>query len=357
MSHAYSYLGCLLILLLSAGGLHAQDQHFSQFFASPLTLNPALTGQFDGKYRASIIHRDQWRQMLETPFITTSAAADFRYYLKPKQRRSRDAIGVGMVFYNDRIAEINFNTNQIMVSAAFHKALNPKNSQYLSIGAQLGIAQRNISYDLLTFEDEFDGNNVYSNPTGEQLPENNFAYFDMQVGLNYTYAPQRGTSVYAGVAMFHVLRPEQSFYASIVPIDPNEEPASEKIFQKYTAYLNFGIPLGKAVKFSPRALLYVQGPHQAANVGAGFRFLLNEIGGTAFHVGGWARPVRSDTQFNMDAAIGMVGLEFSNILLGLSYDIGLSNLSGSGQRRNAFELSVSYLGEQEEDDAVLCPKF
>jgi len=29
----------------------AQDANFSQFFASPLTLNPALTGKFDGLYR------------------------------------------------------------------------------------------------------------------------------------------------------------------------------------------------------------------------------------------------------------------------------------------------------------------
>jgi Type IX secretion system membrane protein PorP/SprF len=39
--------------------LQAQDPHFSQFFASPLTLNPAFTGKFDGQVRLAANHRDQ----------------------------------------------------------------------------------------------------------------------------------------------------------------------------------------------------------------------------------------------------------------------------------------------------------
>ena len=31
-----------------AGNLIAQDPHFSQFFSSPMTLNPAFTGKFNG---------------------------------------------------------------------------------------------------------------------------------------------------------------------------------------------------------------------------------------------------------------------------------------------------------------------
>ena len=32
---------------------NAQDPNFSQFFASPLTLNPAMTGLFDGTFRVA----------------------------------------------------------------------------------------------------------------------------------------------------------------------------------------------------------------------------------------------------------------------------------------------------------------
>ena len=43
--------------------IRAQDPAFSQFFASPLTLNPALTGKFSGVVRVAGNYRDQWPQI------------------------------------------------------------------------------------------------------------------------------------------------------------------------------------------------------------------------------------------------------------------------------------------------------
>ncbi|MEK7227019.1 MAG: type IX secretion system membrane protein PorP/SprF, partial [Bacteroidota bacterium] len=57
-------LGTLLLPLLSAcfflSSLQAQDIHFSQFLSSPMNLNPALAGQFDGDHRFVMNHRNQW---------------------------------------------------------------------------------------------------------------------------------------------------------------------------------------------------------------------------------------------------------------------------------------------------------
>ena len=52
----------------------------------------------------------------------------------------------------------------------------------------------------------------------------------------------------------------------------------------------------------------------------------------------------------------MVGLEYENVLLGFSYDANISTFTATGTRRNAFEVSVAYLGEYE-NELVLCPKF
>ena len=38
-------------LFCVAATTYGQDRLFSQFYASPLTLNPALTGAFEGRYR------------------------------------------------------------------------------------------------------------------------------------------------------------------------------------------------------------------------------------------------------------------------------------------------------------------
>ncbi|MCB0637243.1 MAG: PorP/SprF family type IX secretion system membrane protein [Lewinella sp.] len=347
----------LLLFLVACSQAWSQDQHFSQFYASPLTLNPALTGALQGKYRVSVIYRDQWRNALDNPYQTFSAAADFRYTLNRYSKRYRDAFGVGVLFYNDKVNVSNFSTNQIMVSGAFHKALDPNSDQFLSLGFQVGIAQRNINYSQLTFDDQFDGTNTFNDPTAEVFPENNFAFADYQVGLHYSYTPERGIGVFAGAAMHHVMEPEISFYYLEQPEEDRDERLSTTLYRKYSAHLSLQIPIGESTQFLPRVLAYSQGPHLTLNGGANFRFLLDDISGTALHLGGWARPVQDqDDGWQLDAIVGMVGIETYNFLLGFSYDITGGQLNLNSRSQSAFEISVAYLGEYE-DETVLCPQF
>ncbi len=346
----------LVFLLVACWALRAQDQHFSQYFASPLTLNPALTGLYDGRYRMSFIYRDQWRRSLDNPYSTFSGAADFRYAVNPRKRAYKDAFGVGVLFYSDRIAEINFSTNQFMLSAAYHKSLSKNNEHTLSLGLQFGIAQRNVSYDQLTFEDEFNGTTGYNlGTTGERLPENNFAFGDYQIGLNYAFVPKKGAAIYAGAAMHHVGEPEQSFFFEATQDDDVQ--VTSTLFRKYSAYVNFRLPVGRDLQVSPRALVYSQGEHLSFVAGSNLRVLMNANNGTAVHFGAWARPTKGIDGFMMDSAIGFFGLEMGGVLLGMSYDIGIHPVNTNYRHRGAFELSVAYLGQQEELDAVLCPKF
>jgi type IX secretion system PorP/SprF family membrane protein len=341
----------LVAVFLTAGiiSLNAQDQHFTQFFASPLTLNPALTGTFDGKYRVALIYRDQ------EPYRTFAGAIDLRFNLGQRARQYKDAFGVGVVFYNDQIPSVGYSNNNINITGGFHKSLNKENNQFLSIGIETGIAQRNFNYESFSFEDQFAGASGYTNPTGEILPPNNYAFADFGVGLNYTYSPRRKTAIYAGAAMHHVFEPELSFYN-----DPDEPELSNsnKLYRKYSAYVNFSIPFGEgAVRFQPRALLYSQGPHIALNTGANFRILLDDISGTALHIGSWVRPVGNNEEtFDLDAVVGMVGLEYQNFLLGISYDARVDAIGNARKQNGAFEISVAYLGEYE-DETVLCPQF
>ncbi len=69
----------LLLTVTICGALvseaSAQDPNFSQFFASPLTLNPALTGKFDGVYRVAGNYRNQWPTIYNA-FTTYTASFD-----------------------------------------------------------------------------------------------------------------------------------------------------------------------------------------------------------------------------------------------------------------------------------------
>ncbi|MEO9210409.1 MAG: type IX secretion system membrane protein PorP/SprF, partial [Ginsengibacter sp.] len=66
----------IFLFLFLSFQLKAQDPHFSQFFASPLTLNPALTGKFDGDLRVAGNYRNQW-PTLDNYYRTFSVSVDF----------------------------------------------------------------------------------------------------------------------------------------------------------------------------------------------------------------------------------------------------------------------------------------
>ena len=124
-------IAILFVCCIYSFTLFAQDQHFTQFYASPLTLNPALTGAFDGKFRIAFIYRDQWRNVLDRPYVTYSAGMDLRFNVRYPGKNIRDGVGVGMLFYSDVNSGVDFNTNIIALSGAYHKALSKKDNQFL----------------------------------------------------------------------------------------------------------------------------------------------------------------------------------------------------------------------------------
>jgi type IX secretion system PorP/SprF family membrane protein len=329
----------------------AQDSHFTQFYASPLTLNPALTGAFSGKYRVSMVYRDQWRNVSPVPLQTATGAIDLRFELDQK-RTSKDVVNVGMVFVNDKTSVFNFNTNQLMLSAGFTKALTNDNTQFLTAAIQGGVGQKNLNFDNLNFSDEFDGTskyNINSNEIG-RFPLNNFSYGDLATGLNYVIAPRRGVNYHIGVAVHHLTQPSISFFEA-------EKGGTATLKRKYVAYVNAAIPVNSRTQISPRLLFQAQGRHAELNVGANFRLQFNDYGTTAMHVGGWARSVRNaPTKVGFDSAVALVGFEFNNFLLGFSYDLNIRSVGTFKQGQSAMEISLGYLGDYD-NDAILCPKF
>jgi type IX secretion system PorP/SprF family membrane protein len=337
----------LLFICCFQSWLGAQDKEFTQFYASPLTLNPALTGAFEGRYRVGTIYRDQWRSVLDNPIKTFALAADLRFDAPVKSVRD-DALGLGLMFFTDRVSVVDFNTTQIALSMAYHKALDAANSQYLTLGIQGGLTQRNVNYESLDFQDEFNGIDNFNGGTGENLPPNNFAFTDWNAGLNYSARIGRAGGLYAGVALHHFLQPQISFYEN--------SGEGDKLYMKMSGQLAANIPLGKSNKVSllPRLLFAKQGPHLQVNTGANLRFTLGD-GDVALHLGSWVRPVRNDTDFGVDAVVALAGIEFNNVLMGLSYDLNLGALQYS-QRQGAFEISLAYLGNYDNEE-IMCPKF
>src|ERR1700750_1572974 len=96
-------LRCILFIVAvwSVQSLKAQDPGFSQFFASPLTLNPALTGKFNGVVRVAGNYRNQWPS-INNAFITSTISVDAP--ILRNKLPENDTWGLGIMGMNDKTA-------------------------------------------------------------------------------------------------------------------------------------------------------------------------------------------------------------------------------------------------------------
>lgn len=334
-----------------AFSLQAQDKHFTQFYASPLTLNPALTGAFQGRYSVGLNYRDQWRGALDEPFRTFSTSLEVKFPLKDFFRFVRkDNAAVGLLFFSDKVGGVDFNTTQIAISAAYQKSLDDDDQHYLMLGFQGGIAQRNVGYSDFTFEDQFNGLDGYTFETLEVLPSNNYSFADYSVGLNYSYSINRKLNVFAGGSYHHIFEPEQSFY-------PEDDFADNPLFAKISGQASVTYTVNDRLSLIPRALFLLQGPHTEFTAGSNVRYIIAEYNSTALQLGMWLRTAAFDESgLGVDALIVMAGLEMGGVVVGLSYDANLADLTTYQQGQGAFELSIKYFGEYD-NETILCPKF
>ncbi|MGH2553361.1 MAG: type IX secretion system membrane protein PorP/SprF, partial [Chitinophagaceae bacterium] len=105
---------CVVLVSVST----AQDPNFSQFFASPMTLNPALTGKFDGVYRVAGNFRNQW-PTINNAYVTKTASIDFG--ILKNRLPEIDQLGIGILGVTDNAGDGVLVTNYAGLSLAYHK--------------------------------------------------------------------------------------------------------------------------------------------------------------------------------------------------------------------------------------------
>ena len=357
-------LPLMLIAMLFSMDAQAQDPRFSQYGASPLTLNPAQTGAFGGSYRVSMIYRSQWRSVLNGEsvplFRTFSASYDMRF---GGIGRMKDACGVGVAFLTDKAGEAEFGTNAVSLSGAYHKSLSTKQNHYIGLGFQFTMANRGIKYANLRFGNQFDGEGFNSSlGSGETLDDNNFWYYDVNVGLFYYWvnpnSSNKGrTNIYAGFAVSHLNQPNQSFYSG----------QNANLYIKYLGNIGAQVPLGRnsRVDLLPQVMFMSQGPAFETNMGAYFKifFVQNKPNENAFYIGPFYRIVGQDNVtakggIASEALILAARLDYSTFTMGISYDLNFSDLTVASNTAGGFEISVQHVGDfKKKNKTHFCPRF
>ena len=175
----------VLIAIMLSGSLMAQDVHFTQYFTSPLTLNPALTGLVPDDLRWAANYRTQWSAVSSTPYVTGTLSYDMAM-LKGKLPEG-DALGIGILGLYDKSGTGALTNTTVGLSMAYHKGIGRDKNQHISIGIQGFLVQKHIDFQKLTFEDQFDnstGGTPY--PTNEHFTNADLTYPDFNVGAMYS---------------------------------------------------------------------------------------------------------------------------------------------------------------------------
>ncbi|MCE3281401.1 MAG: hypothetical protein K0Q66_138 [Chitinophagaceae bacterium] len=318
--------------------VQAQDPHFSQFYASPLTLSPAFAGKFDGNLRVAGIHRNQWPS-INKAFVTTSAAVDFR--IMQGSIAENDTWGVGLMAFSDQSANGAVKFNFGSVGTAFHKGLDEEGYHQIGAAFQVTYANMLINTTNLKFLDQltpygFTGvtSEVFSNTS----LQNN--YLDFNAGVLYNGSSTDQNNFYAGVSMYHINRPRQEFTGAYFILNPRTSIHAGGYF-----------PAGQTGTVHVSGLLSLQGKASEALIGGAYQFIVSEEAEkpTSVYVGSWMRL--------NDAFIPYVGLEFGSFRLGATYDINTSSLKPASQGRGGIELSLIYIKKDPESKGINCPKF
>ena len=325
--------------ILFAFTVQAQDLHFSQFFNSPLTTNPANTGFIpDADYRLGANYRNQWSAVMTVPYKTTSIFGDAQLF---RDKLENGWLGIGGVLLNDEAGTGSLRSTKIYGSVAYHQQIG--NSSLVSAGFNVGWANKRIDQSKLKFPDQFDGK-FFDNPfTAVSLSATSVSYMDVQAGMNYAYFPQENVYINAGYSIHHVNRPKETFF--------NDNTNSGRIPMRHIGFLNAILKVNDRVIINPNAYFTTQAKSTELVFGLNGNYNLSEFGEKQLVAGLYYRLG--------DAIAPMVGVEVSNLKITFSYDATLSSLNQFNNYRGAAEISIVKKGfyPQRSDKQSMCPTF
>jgi type IX secretion system PorP/SprF family membrane protein len=335
----------LLLFVVLAGVSAAQDPHFSQFFASPLTMNPALTGKFDGVIRVAGNYRNQWPEIYhayETKTISFDAGI-----LKDRIPEI-DQFGVGVLGYTDRASEGVLVSNAAGLSIAYHKGLDENGYHQIGAGFQTVYMNKRLDVTKVYFEDELTPTGFVPGTTGEFFSNKqiNVSYVDVNAGIFYNGSTNGYNNFYLGASMYHINRPKEAFQGGIYVLTPRVTfQGGGKVPSGSYNYIHF------SGNYSYQS--------NATNINFGGAYALNLNNGdeenpTNLYLGAWARLNNVN-----DAVIPYLGIEFRSLHIGYSYDVNISPLKKASNSVGGHEISLIYIKKPVDPNAkkLNCPKF
>ena len=313
----------LIIAFLSSSILsYAQDIHFSQFGGSLLNLNPAFTGFFNGDYRIGAIYRSQW-QAVPVPYSTISMSGESRMRASAN---TKDMIGLGIVFNNDKAGDTRYGTTQMYFNGSYIRSVKQDSSLLISMGLNIGYCQVGFDYQRMTFDNQYDGLNYNkTTATGESFNWTKYNYADINFGAAGQYILNRKQRFIIGTSLHHLTTPHITYQGNDV----------SRLDLKSSTYIQFVTPLDLKTDIVTELLYNRQGKYNELIPHASLKYYLNKDANQSILAGLSLRA--------KDAFILRGGYTYKNLQAGMSYDINTSKFTAATNHRGAFEIYIIHI--------------
>lgn len=321
----------ILGILLSIAGFQAsaQDTHFSQFYANPLYLNPALAGSGIGP-RFSFNFRDQWPS-LPGKYVTYAASWDQHF----------DALvgGVGIQAMRDQIGSDVFTQNSISLTYANVLQINREWS--IRTGFQTSYINKSVNWNNFIFGDQIDPKIGFTGlPTSENIPANgqtNRNIVDFSAGT-FIYSDK----YYGGISAGHLTTPNESLM-------PN---GTSNLPFKLTVHGGANFEIRKGTRNSPSLTV-------TPNL-----IFMKQREFTQFNVGSYIQrgPIVGGLWYRVNRDfIVLAGIQTESFRIGYSLDIVTSSLRAAAPLAHeisaAIQLEALTRSSNKKIKKIKCPNF
>ena len=310
-----------------------QDFHYSQFFASPITYNPANSGAFEDDIRGTLNYRNQYGSVAE-PYRTFGLSVDAPIKIS-NDAYDQNFLGVGLTVVNDNAGTIDFNQLHIAGSAAYAIDLGgtEPNPHYISLGLQIAFVQRSMNFTNSTWETQWTGTNFNQSASSGEAYVGNLTEANVSLGggISWFNAISDNARILAGAAVLNANTPSMELLGR-----------EDDLLRKYTGHVSMAVaPETQSVIYYPNLFVMFQGPNRIIDIGSEVEFSL------------WERTDFTDFKNNLSLNLGayyrvqdaiyFIGrVNYYDLSLGVSYDFTASQLSENNNGQGGVELVIGY---------------
>lgn len=329
------YFGFISLLFLALN-VNAQDPMFSQYYASPLYLNPGLAGSVS-QPRLIFNSRMQWTK-LPNSFNTYAASAD--YLIEDWSS------AFGLLVFTDKAGSANLRNTSI--NGIYASKIRIAEGWVLSPGVSFGYASRSIDFEKLVFGDQI----IHNGPTTDDAIGHlgNQSYFDFSSG-----AVIYNRTFWAGLSGYHINEPNYSLLGE-----------DAKLPMRLSVHAGFRLPFkhtvlskSKLSSIAPSFVYKSQGEFKQFDIGTNIIF-------DPVMVGLWYRGIPVNKNYNQkasqDALVFILGLNLQFIEVGYSFDFTISEIGPNSG--GSHEISITLLLPEinshkvkRKDKILPCPNY